>query len=392
MKYSVYHLLILCILFGCKKELPYPDVNNDDLIVMNAILSPETGLSVHLSQSCHLTNLNCFQNNLESAKVILKDEVGKELVVLEHQSEGVYAADGFQIEQNTSYQIEAQSLGLQSITSQTSTPKSFVSTVISNDEEIFQRFLSRSFKIEIEDNPDERNYYLIDGGINILNGQHDESAELEINGYILPHTGFLTKDINADNKDIVAAFDGTTNLPLPAIFLTDENFNGQTYPLDFAIFDEDINWSPNNKLEAIINVKSVSKEMYDYFKSVTLYNLTVNNVLSEPQPILSNIEKGIGIFGGFSQQELVVDLPKSEYWFQRGEFRVENNGCTGPCTLKFLFDAGEKVNLNWDFGDGTTSTERNPEHEYKEAGVYTVSLEIKFGEDGFSNQQQVEIK
>lgn len=28
----------------------------------------------------------------------------------------------------------------------------------------------------------------------------------------------------------------------------------------------------------------------------------------------------------------------------------------------------------WDFGDGTTSTEQNPSHEYAEEGYYTVVL------------------
>ena len=32
--------------------------------------------------------------------------------------------------------------------------------------------------------------------------------------------------------------------------------------------------------------------------------------------------------------------------------------------------------MNWSFGDGTTSTEVNPSHEYLEAGQYTVQAEI----------------
>ncbi len=30
----------------------------------------------------------------------------------------------------------------------------------------------------------------------------------------------------------------------------------------------------------------------------------------------------------------------------------------------------------WDFGDGNTSNEQNPDHEYTVSGVYTVSLEV----------------
>jgi immune inhibitor A len=39
----------------------------------------------------------------------------------------------------------------------------------------------------------------------------------------------------------------------------------------------------------------------------------------------------------------------------------------------------------WDFGDGTTSTEQNPTHEYAEAGSYTVELVITDGQNNSSS-------
>ncbi len=41
---------------------------------------------------------------------------------------------------------------------------------------------------------------------------------------------------------------------------------------------------------------------------------------------------------------------------------------------------GEIISWSWDFGDGTTSDEQNPSHEYAEEGVYEVSLEIETSE------------
>ncbi len=37
---------------------------------------------------------------------------------------------------------------------------------------------------------------------------------------------------------------------------------------------------------------------------------------------------------------------------------------------------GEIVAWQWDFGDGTTSTQQNPTHRYEEGGVYTVTLTV----------------
>jgi hypothetical protein len=34
------------------------------------------------------------------------------------------------------------------------------------------------------------------------------------------------------------------------------------------------------------------------------------------------------------------------------------------------------VSWSWDFGDGTTSVERNPTHEYTQSGTYMVSLTV----------------
>ena len=39
--------------------------------------------------------------------------------------------------------------------------------------------------------------------------------------------------------------------------------------------------------------------------------------------------------------------------------------------------AGQITNWKWDFGDGTTSTEQSPVHQYKDAGKYIVILDIE---------------
>lgn len=40
------------------------------------------------------------------------------------------------------------------------------------------------------------------------------------------------------------------------------------------------------------------------------------------------------------------------------------------------FSSGQVVKWNWQFGDGTASTEQSPVHQYEEDGVYTVCLDI----------------
>ncbi|OPX69923.1 MAG: PKD domain protein [Methanoregulaceae archaeon PtaB.Bin108] len=56
------------------------------------------------------------------------------------------------------------------------------------------------------------------------------------------------------------------------------------------------------------------------------------------------------------------------------------NHAIGPVPLTIVFtdlSSGIPDSWLWNFGDGATSTERNPTHVYTQPGYYTVSLEVK---------------
>jgi PKD repeat protein/uncharacterized protein (DUF779 family) len=60
----------------------------------------------------------------------------------------------------------------------------------------------------------------------------------------------------------------------------------------------------------------------------------------------------------------------------------------GPLAVQFENKTtGDAESFLWDFGDGTTSTERNPVHTYSEAGIYSVSLTSSV--TGFSNTESI---
>ncbi|AKB53505.1 cell surface protein [Methanosarcina barkeri MS] len=50
---------------------------------------------------------------------------------------------------------------------------------------------------------------------------------------------------------------------------------------------------------------------------------------------------------------------------------------TAPLSVKFTDKStGKPTKWKWDFGDGTSSTEKNPTHKYSKAGKYTVKLTV----------------
>ena len=61
-------------------------------------------------------------------------------------------------------------------------------------------------------------------------------------------------------------------------------------------------------------------------------------------------------------------------------------GCTAPFTANFSSAAstGPITSYSWDFGDGTSSTDPNPSHQYNVSGDYTVALTVSTA-NGCSN-------
>jgi PKD repeat protein len=49
-----------------------------------------------------------------------------------------------------------------------------------------------------------------------------------------------------------------------------------------------------------------------------------------------------------------------------------------PLTVKFTDTSkGSPVSWQWTFGDGTSSTLKNPSHQYTKSGTYTVALTVR---------------
>lgn len=60
----------------------------------------------------------------------------------------------------------------------------------------------------------------------------------------------------------------------------------------------------------------------------------------------------------------------------KASFKLENNNCTAPCDPGVTDLSQNALAYRWDFGDGTASTEENPEHTYAKGGSYPLKLTV----------------
>lgn len=65
--------------------------------------------------------------------------------------------------------------------------------------------------------------------------------------------------------------------------------------------------------------------------------------------------------------------------YPKAEFSQSVKNGNAPLFVQFTDLSKNEAGWNWDFGDGTTSTEQNPLHTYFAAGTYTVSLVVRNG-------------
>jgi len=100
--YKYLSLIIIALSWSsCTKELPFPNVKDVPLMVVNSLFSPED-LKVHVSESCHIElKGGCTNSHITSADVRLLDNAGSLLSILVHQGDGIYIPENFNIEFDT---------------------------------------------------------------------------------------------------------------------------------------------------------------------------------------------------------------------------------------------------------------------------------------------------
>jgi PKD repeat protein/Zn-dependent protease len=76
------------------------------------------------------------------------------------------------------------------------------------------------------------------------------------------------------------------------------------------------------------------------------------------------------------------------------EFIAESREGYPPLTVRFRdFSSGNPLTWSWDFGDGSTSTEKDPVHIYSHEGSYTTTLQVAntFGRDSLARPDHIRV-
>jgi len=139
------------------------------------------------------------------------------------------------------------------------------------------------------------------------------------------------------------------------------------------------------------NIQIVSNEANQWLSDVPFLSSEINNL----RPFISN-DRTIwdNWFNGFMNKDF-NNIDNSDDWFndllnddlhmnsldsnlQKVDFSASPTSGNAPLEVAFTDKSiGSSTSWNWNFGDGTNSTEENPVHTYNSSGQYTVTLTEK---------------
>lgn len=285
-------LLILSIPFlGCEKEIFLDDNDINPQVVVNSIFNTDSTWSILLSESRPLLS-NEDLPNITNGKIRLLDPNGVLLGEFNNNLDGSYTLNSPTPSENMSYQIEVDVPNFDLVTAKSNAPKHV--NVVSIDTSSNFSAYTFDFDIKIQDEKNAKNYY----SVSVYTMSY--WIDFETNDTIYyQSTGFTTSEPYVVN----GYSDITTNERYgDEFFFSDELFDGGVIKFGAKAnlsFDE-------NGAIYVVAVKSFSEEAYKYLVSLAKYREADGDFFAEPVQVISNIENGLGVFGGVSEKTTTI--------------------------------------------------------------------------------------
>ena len=290
MKKIIFALFVSLSFLSCETYIDMEIPNEGRKITVNSIINDQENPVVYLHRSRFVLDATYEFEPIIQATVTLSKE-GTVVATL-HETEllGVYTTNNYIPEKGFQYTVEVTKAG-ETASAQTSVPYSvgceFMDTTRVSHLQFDQTIDYLRFNLKVTDPADQENYYMVTF--------HQYMYDYPIS--------FYTSEQIVENGN-----DGYLNY---AVF-SDKLINGISKTLAFDLeinnFTEEVN--PLN-----IRCNSISKEMYLYYLRLSTYWNAQNSFLAEPVMVYTNINNGLGIFGGYSNYSINVVVPKlSDGW------------------------------------------------------------------------------
>jgi hypothetical protein len=306
-KTAIFSLLtLLCI--SCSNDFDSQSDNDLSRIVLNSVFTPGELMTVHLATTRQILDSNSTFRNIKTADVEVTNNLTSEVYRLAHIGDGNYQSEEFRPTFGGSYTVTAHAEGFETVQASSKVPvQAFVSqtdvyqgdfTEDGNKRELF-------VNLEFYSESTETQYYVWE----VINDERRPNNDFDFND--VSDGPVLLNSQDSRTESVLADESFQTR-----VFLTD---NGSQGPIqtEFVVETDPViafQFGDNTDEDADVLLKvramTVSKDLYEYFKSIEIYRLRgeVNSSITQPIDIHSNVDGGLGIFAGLTSEIIKIKL------------------------------------------------------------------------------------
>jgi hypothetical protein len=286
------NILIISILIfiSCEKTIKMDIADKGRKMVVNSIFAADSLLKIQLFESKYILDGSYDYPPLENHSIALFENQ-TEIETVGSNEFGEYQFTSKLTERNT-YSIAIYSPKYGDIAAKSYIPaktkidKIEYSTKITG-EYGYEYVDNIKFKVTFTNEKNIENFYLIKIFYYTENYEYDpdtgEIISTTYSKYYLPLT--------SEDPSIYSTYS------ISGLVFSDELFDGQQHTVscepDFFNYNS---VSPYYSIELI----TLSKDLFNYYRSYAQYEETNDNPFAEPVKVYNNIENGFGIFGGYS--------------------------------------------------------------------------------------------
>ena len=283
--YFLIILLISSLYTSCEKEVGMIIPPHDPKIVVNSIFSEGEKWNVHVTKSKQILDQTEFEILTNASVDLYEDEILLESLT--------YIGDGIYESTQTPkigkvYTLRVASDGLDLVRAESEILSPVQIKRISKAQKRYESLDYTELSIVFSDDEKVANYY----NVSLYEYEGETVGNCEFFG-----TPFYFASVDNELKigDILDT-NSVEYFDQDGAAFNDLLFNGTNYTLKLLIENRHI----DSIDVAMVEIKSLSKNYYEYITTRTAYILAQGDPFSQPVYVKSNIENGYGIFAGYS--------------------------------------------------------------------------------------------
>ncbi len=301
-------LFIILLNSACEKTIEIDIDEISPMIVLNGLIEADSSVVISLTRTRHILD-NAEISTLTSAFVELSDNQGNS-AILTIDGSNKYVTESFSVEPGTEYIITASAEGYYDVEAVCIIPEA-VAIIRIDTATVYNEWNEPliSMGIVFQDDPSTDNYYQLFMMSKSYYTEWDIVERLDTL-YIDPVTDtvitaivldtIITRipfysDLYFESEDLIIEEEDNRG----GVIFSDQLIQGKEYILKGNIYTY---FSRGSQDTTTIYVKlhSISKDYYEYVSSLEKHYYSKNDPFATPVVVHSNIQDGLGIFGGRS--------------------------------------------------------------------------------------------